>query len=40
MSPVRASTLRFDADEHRRFCEFPDRATATLVEQTPEAAAR
>ena len=31
----RALTDRFSADEHRRFCEFLDRATATLVEQTP-----
>ncbi|GAA2787048.1 MarR family winged helix-turn-helix transcriptional regulator [Kitasatospora aburaviensis] len=36
----RALTDRFDADEHRRFCEFLDRATATLVEQTPTTPAR
>ncbi|NKY30660.1 MarR family winged helix-turn-helix transcriptional regulator [Nocardia gamkensis] len=30
----RALTDRFTPDEHRRFCEFLDRATATLVEQT------
>jgi len=33
----RALTDRFTADEHRLFCEFLDRATATLVEQTPAA---
>jgi DNA-binding MarR family transcriptional regulator len=31
----RALTDRFAADEHKRFCEFLDRATATLIEQTP-----
>ncbi|MGW4325702.1 MarR family winged helix-turn-helix transcriptional regulator [Nocardia sp. NPDC004573] len=31
----RALTDRFTADEHKRFCEFLDRATATLIEQTP-----
>ncbi|GJF33136.1 hypothetical protein KNE206_58360 [Kitasatospora sp. NE20-6] len=36
----RALTDRFDTDEHRRFCEFLDRATATLVEQTPTAPTR
>ncbi|GLX48906.1 MarR family transcriptional regulator [Streptomyces hygroscopicus subsp. hygroscopicus] len=36
----RALTDRFSADEHRRFCEFLDRATATLVEQTPATPAR
>ncbi|MER6304553.1 MarR family winged helix-turn-helix transcriptional regulator [Streptomyces sp. NPDC001739] len=36
----RALTDRFSADEHRQFCEFLDRATATLVEQTPTAPAR
>ncbi|MFD8542465.1 MarR family winged helix-turn-helix transcriptional regulator [Streptomyces sp. NPDC059649] len=36
----RALTDRFAPDEHRRFCEFLDRATATLIEQTPPAAAR
>ncbi|WP_193365930.1 MULTISPECIES: hypothetical protein [Kitasatospora] len=33
--PARVLTDRFDAEEHRRFCEFLDRATATLIEQTP-----
>jgi DNA-binding MarR family transcriptional regulator len=33
----RALTDRFTADEHKLFCEFLDRATATLVEQTPAA---
>ncbi|RJO73404.1 MarR family transcriptional regulator [Nocardia panacis] len=33
----RALTDRFTPDEHRQFCEFLDRATATLVEQTPTA---
>jgi DNA-binding MarR family transcriptional regulator len=36
----RALTERFDTDEHRRFCEFLDRATAVLVKQTPSAPAR
>ncbi|WP_406193427.1 MarR family transcriptional regulator [Kitasatospora sp. NBC_01560] len=36
----RALTGRFGEEEHRRFCEFLDRATATLVEQTPTAPAR
>ncbi|MER6334026.1 MarR family transcriptional regulator [Streptomyces sp. NPDC001034] len=36
----RALTDRFSADEHRRFCEFLDRATATLIEQTPAPPAR
>ncbi|WP_030410446.1 MarR family winged helix-turn-helix transcriptional regulator [Streptomyces sp. NRRL S-1448] len=36
----RALTDRFSADEHRQFCEFLDRATATLIEQTPTAPAR
>jgi DNA-binding MarR family transcriptional regulator len=31
----RALTDRFSADEHRQFCEFLDRATLTLIEQTP-----
>ena len=31
----RALTDRFTPDEHKLFCEFLDRATATLVEQTP-----
>lgn len=31
----RALTERFTPDEHQQFCEFLDRATATLVEQTP-----
>lgn len=31
----RALTDRFTADEHRQFCQFLDRATATLIEQTP-----
>jgi DNA-binding MarR family transcriptional regulator len=30
-----ALTDRFTPEEHRLFCEFLDRATATLVEQTP-----
>ncbi len=30
----------FSPEEHRRLCEFLDRATATLVEQTPTAPAR
>lgn len=33
----RALTDRFTPDERERFCEFLDRATATLVEQTPSA---
>jgi MarR family transcriptional regulator, organic hydroperoxide resistance regulator len=33
----RALTDRFTAEEHERFCEFLDRTTATLVEQTPTA---
>ncbi|MEU9497182.1 MarR family transcriptional regulator [Streptomyces sp. NPDC048196] len=36
----RALTDRFGADEHRQFCEFLDRATTTLIEQTPTAPAR
>ncbi|WP_030797277.1 MarR family winged helix-turn-helix transcriptional regulator [Streptomyces sp. NRRL S-337] len=36
----RALTDRFSTDEHRQFCEFLDRATATLIEQTPNAPAR
>ncbi|MEU6237146.1 MarR family transcriptional regulator [Kitasatospora sp. NPDC047058] len=36
----RALTERFTEEEHRRFCEFLDRATATLVEQTPAARTR
>ncbi|WP_155371688.1 MarR family winged helix-turn-helix transcriptional regulator [Catellatospora vulcania] len=35
----RALTDRFTPEEHRQFCEFLDRATATLVEQTPSAQA-
>jgi MarR family transcriptional regulator, organic hydroperoxide resistance regulator len=31
----RALTDRFSRDEHRQFCELLDRATATLIEQTP-----
>jgi MarR family transcriptional regulator, organic hydroperoxide resistance regulator len=31
----RALTDRFTPDEHQRFCEFLDRATATLIQQTP-----
>lgn len=31
----RALTDRFTPDEHKQFCEFLDRATATLIEQTP-----
>ncbi|WP_234443570.1 MarR family winged helix-turn-helix transcriptional regulator [Streptomyces sp. NRRL B-24484] len=31
----RAPTDRFGPEEHRQFCEFLDRATATLVEQIP-----
>ncbi|BCJ31644.1 MarR family transcriptional regulator [Actinocatenispora sera] len=31
----RALTDRFTPDEQARFCEFLDRATAALVEQTP-----
>lgn len=31
----RALTEKFSAEEHKLFCEFLDRATATLVEQTP-----
>ncbi|MEU0539888.1 MarR family transcriptional regulator [Nocardia sp. NPDC005978] len=31
----RALTDRFTPVEHKRFCEFLDRATATLIEQTP-----
>ncbi|MET9028960.1 MarR family transcriptional regulator [Nocardia beijingensis] len=30
----RALTDRFTPDEHKQFCEFLDRATATLIEQT------
>ncbi|MEV6429096.1 MarR family transcriptional regulator [Nocardia sp. NPDC051463] len=33
----RALTDRFTPDEHKLFCEFLDRATAALVEQTPAA---
>jgi MarR family transcriptional regulator, organic hydroperoxide resistance regulator len=33
----RALTNRFTPDEHKLFCEFLDRATATLIEQTPAA---
>ncbi|MGW4647310.1 MarR family winged helix-turn-helix transcriptional regulator [Kitasatospora sp. NPDC004289] len=33
----RALTDRFSPEEHRRFCEFLDRATAVLTEQTPSA---
>ncbi|MGV9823618.1 MarR family winged helix-turn-helix transcriptional regulator [Nocardia xishanensis] len=33
----RALTDRFTPDEHKLFCEFLDRATATLVEQTSTA---
>ncbi|WP_261957914.1 hypothetical protein [Streptomyces nigrescens] len=36
----RALTDRFSTDEHRQFCEFLDRATATLIERTPTATAR
>jgi len=35
----RALTDRFTPDEHQLLCEFLDRATATLVEQTPTAPA-
>ncbi|MQY29638.1 MarR family winged helix-turn-helix transcriptional regulator [Nocardia aurantia] len=31
----RALTERFTPEEHERFCEFLDRATAILAEQTP-----
>ena len=31
----RALTDRFTPDEHKQFCEFLDRATTTLIEQTP-----
>jgi DNA-binding MarR family transcriptional regulator len=34
----RALTEKFTAEDHKLFCEFLDRATATLVEQTPPAA--
>ncbi|WP_406234246.1 MarR family winged helix-turn-helix transcriptional regulator [Nocardia sp. NBC_01009] len=33
----RALTDRFTSDEHKLFCEFLDRATAALIEQTPTA---
>ncbi|WP_433722375.1 MarR family winged helix-turn-helix transcriptional regulator [Nocardia sp. CA-129566] len=33
----RALTDRFTPDEHKLFCEFLDRATATLIQQTPTA---
>ncbi|KAA2252390.1 MarR family transcriptional regulator [Solihabitans fulvus] len=33
----RALTDRFTSDEHKQFCEYLDRATATLIEQTPTA---
>jgi DNA-binding MarR family transcriptional regulator len=33
----RALTDRFTPDEHKLFCEFLDRATVTLIEQTPTA---
>ncbi|MEV4754387.1 MarR family transcriptional regulator [Micromonospora sp. NPDC049559] len=33
----RALTDRFTPDEHKQFCEFLDRATAILIEQTPSA---
>jgi DNA-binding MarR family transcriptional regulator len=33
----RALTDRFTPDEHQRFCRLLDRATATLIEQTPTA---
>jgi len=33
----RALTDRFTPEEHQQFCEFLDRATATLIEQTPSA---
>ncbi|MFD0279357.1 hypothetical protein ACFVHB_36440 [Kitasatospora sp. NPDC127111] len=36
----RALTDGFSTGEHRRFREFLDRATATLVEQTPTATPR
>lgn len=36
----RALTDLFSTDEHRQFCEFLDRATAGLIEQTPNAPAR
>jgi len=36
----RALTERFTADEHQQFCALLDRATATLVEQTPTHAHR
>jgi DNA-binding MarR family transcriptional regulator len=36
----RALTDRFTPEEHKLFCEFLDRATATLIEQTPTAHAR
>ncbi|MFC9331278.1 MarR family winged helix-turn-helix transcriptional regulator [Kitasatospora sp. NPDC057015] len=36
----RALTDRFSSDEHRQLCELLDRATATLVEQTPTPPAR
>ncbi len=31
----RALTDRFTPDEHKQFCDFLDRAIATLIEQTP-----
>lgn len=36
----RALTDRFTPEEHKLFCEFLDRATATLVDQTPPVYAR
>jgi DNA-binding MarR family transcriptional regulator len=36
----RALTDRFTPDEHKLFCEFLDRATATLIDQTPTVHAR
>ncbi|OHV60583.1 MarR family transcriptional regulator [Pseudofrankia sp. BMG5.36] len=36
----RALTDRFTPAEHRQFCDLLDRATATLVEQTPERGGR
>jgi DNA-binding MarR family transcriptional regulator len=33
----RALTDRFTPAEHQQFCEFLDRATVTLIEQTPSA---
>jgi DNA-binding MarR family transcriptional regulator len=34
----RALTDRFAPDEHQQFCEFLDRAIATLIDQTPSPA--